>query len=555
MTDEIVPTEGPVPLVRWLLDTRYFDPEEGPALEGTFAEGDPSCRLLVIAGENASGKSLFRRLIGAACRKAEKTEKVEHIATSLEGKTRVGEAPWLAMVYGSEEWQATGANSGYLITGAIKTALGRTSPHIVTWDEPELGLSEGAQMGAGQAIAAFGREPGKFTRAAVVITHSRLLVRELEPLGPHFLYLGQTEPLSLSEWLRRPPVARSLEDLADASHARFLKVSKILKRSLQPCLGHEILHGGDGEVGVGVGPAFGPHVGVKVAEGIQEARGRAVGLVPVGVPFLDQVAPLLAVPHDGPEAHHGDGPGLDCDDLVVGIVVDPMLGVAGPEGDGALGVAPSVVRVVLHGGILPMKHLAVDVRPGVIVRAGIGLEPYMLAGPAFGAPHQNDLGLVGPAGEDAILEGRDQGGGAGEGAGLEGLSGFRCHGESDTPYRVLILAGSGRSRGMSRKNGTNEQSQGLRHDYDAAYFKTAKRPTEALVTKVGQIVEWTKYFLKSTGRGPTDPVWKIQGRVESVCDEGPFKGWPRVLWADADEPTLVNPVNLCFPGANRRRLE
>jgi hypothetical protein len=104
---------------------------------------------------------------------------------------------------------------------------------------------------------------------------------------------------------------------------------------------------------------------------------------------------------------------------------------------------------------------------------------------------------------------------------------------------------------MSKKT----SDTGLRHDYDDAYFKTAQRPTEALVVKPGDIVEWTKYFLKSTGHGPTHENWNLQGRVESVRQVGPFAGWPMVLWAGEEEPSLANPVNLCFPGPNRRRLE
>lgn len=107
----------------------------------------------------------------------------------------------------------------------------------------------------------------------------------------------------------------------------------------------------------------------------------------------------------------------------------------------------------------------------------------------------------------------------------------------------------------STARATQTDPKGIPHDYDAEYFKTAKRPTEALQVKVGDIVEWTKYFLKSTGHGPTHPAWRLQGRVESLCDEGAFKGWPRVLWAGRDEANLVCPVTLCFPGANLRRLE
>lgn len=91
--------------------------------------------------------------------------------------------------------------------------------------------------------------------------------------------------------------------------------------------------------------------------------------------------------------------------------------------------------------------------------------------------------------------------------------------------------------------------------YDDAYFKTARNPGPLTGLAEGQVVEYTKYHLKSIGCGPTHPLWRAKGRVTEIVAEGAFKGWPRVLWLGREEPVLVSPVALCFPGANRRRLE
>jgi hypothetical protein len=166
-----------------MMSTGLFDEETegGPGLVGAFTEGDPAWRVLLGTGENASGKSPVRRLISAIC---QRQKKVEHIVTSLEAKTHHSDAPWLAMVYGSEAWSATGQNSAHLILGGIRTARGRETPHVLTWDEPELGLSEGAQLAAGEAFADLGRAPGAHTRVMALVTHSRHIGRALLPLRP-----------------------------------------------------------------------------------------------------------------------------------------------------------------------------------------------------------------------------------------------------------------------------------------------------------------------------------------------------------------------------------
>ena len=96
------------------------------------------------------------------------------------------------MIYGDEQRDATGANSAMLVETGITTARKREKPHIIIWDEPEIGMAEGAAMGLGQAIGDFANKPGKHTVAIVVITHSRPLVRELLAASskrPHFVHM------------------------------------------------------------------------------------------------------------------------------------------------------------------------------------------------------------------------------------------------------------------------------------------------------------------------------------------------------------------------------
>lgn len=99
---------------------------------------------------------------------------------------------------------------------------------------------------------------------------------------------------------------------------------------------------------------------------------------------------------------------------------------------------------------------------------------------------------------------------------------------------------------MSRKSKTG----GHWHS-DPDYFRTAKAPGPLEGLKVGDKVQFTKYFLKSIGCGPTNPEWRRVGVVVEMVSFGkhdPGPPFPRVKWDGSDEPVLVNPANLALHG-------
>jgi hypothetical protein len=133
-------------------------------------------------------------------------------------------------VYGDEEHDATGVNSIRTVLTGIKTCEGREKPHVIIWDEPDIGLSEGNAASVGATLAKFAANLPKHTRAAIVITHRKALVQELLRVKPHYLYLGSDScPESLEAWVNAPPVVRPLEDVLGDSHKRFKAISAILK--------------------------------------------------------------------------------------------------------------------------------------------------------------------------------------------------------------------------------------------------------------------------------------------------------------------------------------
>ena len=191
--------------------------------------------LCLLIGDNATGKSLFRRVVGAWCGKdynydTKKGTKVEMIGLSMQdraGGMMMGFAH--AFVYGDEQTHATGVNTGHTVTTAIKTAEGRDGANVVFWDEPDTGLSDAYAADVGRRIAQFALHPPKHTRASFVVTHRKALVQELLKAKPHVLFFGENAPKTVEEYLTRPVEPADLDELYERGRALFLRVSKHLR--------------------------------------------------------------------------------------------------------------------------------------------------------------------------------------------------------------------------------------------------------------------------------------------------------------------------------------
>jgi hypothetical protein len=214
-------TEG---LIKEALSREYFQPIDGEvAIPVTYLPGKG--HLVLAVGDNASGKSFFRRVIQGLC----SLSKLECIHLSMEGRRNVAYHVASCFVYGSEDYQSTGQNSTETVLGAIRTTRGRENPHVIFWDEPDFGLSESWSASMGIEIAnGMTTEVNPDLVAAFVVTHSRPLMRPLIDLNPHVLIFDEGSPTSLQEYLDRPLVIRPLQDLKDLSHQRFKRIQKVL---------------------------------------------------------------------------------------------------------------------------------------------------------------------------------------------------------------------------------------------------------------------------------------------------------------------------------------
>lgn len=207
-----------------VLSTRFFqlnhEYDNTPAIEAVLDPGES--RLVLITGDNATGKSFLRRLITSALRQ----ENIECMHLSQQGRSESGIQR--AFLYGDEECQSTGYISSYGIRKGIQTCQGRTNKHVLWLDEPDLGLSDEYAAGAGIEIKDFILKIPELTFCVFLVTHSKAMVKELLPCKPWHLRLGGC--LELTSWLNREIKPKSLADLKEYQHKKSQRISEIMNR-------------------------------------------------------------------------------------------------------------------------------------------------------------------------------------------------------------------------------------------------------------------------------------------------------------------------------------
>ena len=208
-------------LLHRALNSPYFSSDTAASLHVSYQPGDS--RLLVLTGDNATGKSFFLRLYQALCYQS----KIECLRVGMERRTQGGMER--VFMYGDESWDSTGNISAKCLLGGIQTCKNRKNPHYIIFDEPDTGLSEGYQYAMGLYIAKFMDELPKKTKGVFISTHSRYLARPLLEYHPHHLRFGDTS--TLAQWAEQEPKLKSLEDLLslkEKAHQRFLRIRRII---------------------------------------------------------------------------------------------------------------------------------------------------------------------------------------------------------------------------------------------------------------------------------------------------------------------------------------
>lgn len=152
---------------------------------------------LLVVGENACGKSLFRQIIKVG----DSRLKVFHASMQLRTASNPGMGAFSSMTH-DLPWLATSHSTLHVIKQVLKSASVAEKEFCVCIDEPETGLGFGAQRGLAKWLYP---ELDKFTDKAsctMVITHSPIFVKSV-PSDWRFLDLSLKPTSSREEWLDR----------------------------------------------------------------------------------------------------------------------------------------------------------------------------------------------------------------------------------------------------------------------------------------------------------------------------------------------------------------
>lgn len=164
-------------------------------------------QVLVVAGDNASGKSLVASIAAA---RAYYDHGVEPMTVSMTARTSSGMLR--AFTYGGEDYRATGEvslNVSFKALDAIPDRLGKgpSARALAILDEPDVGLTEGFSYAFGQKLAQkINALPAGKRWNVLLVSHSREMVRGLADTltqAPSFLHTDT--PLTLDDWCAQRP--------------------------------------------------------------------------------------------------------------------------------------------------------------------------------------------------------------------------------------------------------------------------------------------------------------------------------------------------------------
>ncbi len=180
---------------------------------------DNNSKLNVITGENATGKSLLRKIITGKARK----NNVFAYHFSQQARSTGGFER--AFIYGSEDDESTGQISAHVTLKSFSNSLKNTNQHIIVWDEPDTGLSDAYAAGLGSKIHDFLLTNHEPLLATFLISHNKHLIKQLMPLNPNHFAVGNKH--SLQDWLNEPVTPIDPSELQGKAIELYRKLNKL----------------------------------------------------------------------------------------------------------------------------------------------------------------------------------------------------------------------------------------------------------------------------------------------------------------------------------------
>lgn len=236
-------------LLRTVLETTAQDTDlfhgDASVLPVRLEQGAAESLFVLVTGDNATGKSLFAKVLGAnLARKAETAFGRERIAVyNLGMGLRTAHGMARSFVYGGYEGDSsTGAMSLRAVEGGLRQChpeRPRREPCILILDEPDIGLSDAYATALGDLVADETVTLDPQVLAIVVVSHNRLFLNRLKERltargsAPHHVACGPGHP-GLQGWLdgncEMPvPSVADLLSIGDRNREGARRVEKILE--------------------------------------------------------------------------------------------------------------------------------------------------------------------------------------------------------------------------------------------------------------------------------------------------------------------------------------
>lgn len=162
-------------------------------------------RVIILTGENGSGKSLIRKLIPYQLRNKNDGKIVEVASTSMDMRTGLHpEMGGMSSFVRDTSWTATSQNSFYFLKGLVSS----TKDRFVVIDEPEIGMSDSLKLSLGVWLNDKLPELLANNKGVMIITHSKDLIRQIK----HEHDFINIQGLSEDEWLNEKPSLIDIEE-------------------------------------------------------------------------------------------------------------------------------------------------------------------------------------------------------------------------------------------------------------------------------------------------------------------------------------------------------
>lgn len=212
-------------LTECILEEPYF--EDGGPIPFSYDPGSDD--FLVVVGQNAGGKSFFRRLFVEYVDRGTGVEEVMHLSMQDRAGDNFKSGVMKSMVYGSEREQSTGDISRMVVQNGFKNSENRPRRHFMLWDEPALGSTPEAALAIAGAICGYVHDLPEMSEGVVLMSNQQRVLRVVEDrTDPHYLCLGDQQEPTLGAWVERDIEPEDLDALKERGLRRRRAIQAVI---------------------------------------------------------------------------------------------------------------------------------------------------------------------------------------------------------------------------------------------------------------------------------------------------------------------------------------